>query len=371
MGDVADNPGRKIIHVDMDAFFASVEQRDNVQLRGRPIAVGGSARRGVVAAASYEARRFGVRSAMPSVTAAQRCPTLVFVPPRFAVYRAVSCQIRQIFARYSDAVEPLSLDEAYLDVTLDKQNIGSATRTAQLIRSAIQAETGLTASAGVSYNKFLAKVASDQNKPDGQFVVRPDKGAEFVALLPVRRFHGVGPKTAARMRLLGIDKGADLREKDMTFLAKNFGKAAGYLFDAARGIDLRPVKPNRRRKSVGRERTYSDDLFSEGALQEALDRLIDSVWQRIEDQDAVGRTVTLKVKYENFQQITRSRSCEHCIREKALFGIIARELLAQIVPVALGVRLLGLTLSGLGKKDPDKEAFALRRDQSGQQAFEF
>ena len=224
---------RKIIHVDMDAFFASVEQRDNPELRGQPVAVGGSAQRGVVAAASYEARKFGVRSAMPSVTAARRCPSLIFVPPRFDVYRGVSQQIRAIFSHYSDLIEPLSLDEAYLDVTLDKLCIGSAVRTAQLVRAAISKETGLTASAGVSYNKFLAKVASDQNKPDGIFVVRPHEGAEFAASLPVRRFYGVGPKTSERMGRLGIQLGADLCDKDMNFLVEHFGKSAQYLYHAA------------------------------------------------------------------------------------------------------------------------------------------
>ena len=233
MPEAIDKPVRKIIHIDMDAFFASVEQRDNPQLRGKPVAVGGSAQRGVVAAASYEARKFGVRSAMPSVTAARRCPGLVFVPPRFDVYRAVSQQIRQIFALHSDLVEPLSLDEAYLDVTRDKQRIGSATRIAQLIRAAIRDRTGLTASAGVSYNKFLAKVASDQNKPDGICVIRPHQGADFVASLPVRRFYGVGPKTAERMGRLGIEAGADLRDRDMDFLREHFGKSADYLYLAA------------------------------------------------------------------------------------------------------------------------------------------
>lgn len=371
MSDGLDIPDRKIIHVDMDAFFASVEQRDNARLRGKPVAVGGSAKRGVVAAASYEARQFGVRSAMPSVTAARRCPSLIFVPPRFDVYRAVSRQIRQIFSRYSDLVEPLSLDEAYLDVTQDKQQIGSATRIAQLIRSAIRAETGLTASAGVSYNKFLAKIASDQNKPDGIFVVRPNEGVEFVASLPVRRFYGVGPKTAERMGRLGIHVGADLRDKDMDFMMENFGKSAEYLYHAARGIDQRAVRPNRIRKSVGRERTYSEDLSAEGDLQEALDSIIDSVWQRIEDNEAVGRTITLKVKYQDFRQITRSRSIDDFIEDKDQFGAIARELLAQILPVPLGVRLLGLTLSGLGKVEPPRQANPVRQAVGEQRTFEF
>ena len=310
MTDTSDTGPRKIIHVDMDAFFASVEQRDNPELRGVPVAVGGSARRGVVAAASYEARQFGVHSAMPSVTALRKCPALVFVPPRFEVYRAVSQQIRQIFSRYSDLVEPLSLDEAYLDVSLDKQKVGSATGIAQLIRQAICDETGLTASAGVSYNKFLAKIASDQNKPNGIFVIRPQEGEAFVASLPVRRFYGVGPKTAEKMARLGIHTGADLLDKDMAFMLKHFGKFSSYLYQAARGIDSRQVKPDRARKSIGRERTYGEDLTGDMQLYEALESVVESVWQRIEHAGACGRTVTVKIKYADFRQITRSKSFE-------------------------------------------------------------
>jgi DNA polymerase-4 len=364
MTDASDTPVRKIIHIDMDAFFASVEQRDNPVLRGKPVAVGGSAQRGVVAAASYEARQFGVRSAMPSVTAARRCPALLFVPPRFEVYRQVSLQIRQIFARYSDLIEPLSLDEAYLEVTQDKQQIGSAIGIAQLIRSAIRAETQLTASAGVSYNKFLAKVASDQNKPDGIFVIRPHEGAEFVASLPVRRFYGVGPKSAERMARLGIHLGADLREKSLHFLAKHFGKSAEYLYHAARGIDHRQVKPNRIRKSVGHEQTYNEDLTANAALYDALERIIDSVWLRIEKSGVAGRTVTLKVKYADFRQITRSQSTAVYITDKTQFSALARVLLAQVLPVQPGVRLLGLTLSGLA------ERAAHRASQEWQEASE-
>ena len=371
MIDASDNPGRKIIHVDMDAFFASVEQRDSPQLRGKPVAVGGSAQRGVVAAASYEARRFGVRSAMPSVTAARRCPSLIFVPPRFEVYRDVSHQIRQIFARFSNLVEPLSLDEAYLDVTQDMQQVGSAIRTAQLIRSAIREETGLTASAGVSYNKFLAKVASDQNKPDGIFVIRPHEGAEFVASLPVRRFYGVGPRTAERMGQLGIQVGEDLRDREMGFLVEHFGKSAEYLYHAARGKDHRLVRPDRIRKSVGRERTYAEDLTADGALFDALENIIDSVWQRIQNNSVIGRTVTLKVKYADFQQITRSRSCDEYLTRKRQFGAIAHDLLTQLLPVTLGVRLLGLTLSGLAGLESPQVTNPCNQVASVQRAFEF
>lgn len=371
MSDNGDDTGRKVIHVDMDAFFASVEQRDNPQLRGKPVAVGGSARRGVVAAASYEARRFGVRSAMPSVTAARRCPSLIFVPPRFEVYRAVSRQIQQIFFRYTDLVEPLSLDEAYLDVTRDKRNIGSAIHIAQLLRSDICEETGLTASAGVSYNKFLAKIASDQNKPDGLFIIRPNEGADFVASLPVGRFYGVGPKTTARMGRLGICVGADLRERDMDFLVEYFGKSAGYLYWAARGIDRRPVRPDRIRKSVGRERTYSEDLFDEASVKEALEEIIDSVWQRIENQGRAGRTVTLKVKYADFRQVTRSRSCQHHLAARSQFAAFARELLGQLLPVTLGIRLLGLSLSGLDDGESLRVADSCDRTGDTQRSFDF
>lgn len=371
MGKEPESADRKIIHVDMDAFFASVEQRDNPELRGKPVAVGGSAQRGVVAAASYEARQFGVRSAMPSMTAAKRCPQLVFVRPRFEVYRAVSQQIRSIFRRYSDLVEPLSLDEAYLDVTQDKQGVGSATETAQRIRSAILADTGLTASAGVSYNKFLAKIASDQNKPDGIFVIRPHEGSEFVATLPVRRFYGVGPKTAERMGRLGIVLGADLRNRDLEFLQTNFGKSAAYLYHAARGVDQRAVRPNRIRKSVGSEQTFGSDLIAEPALMEALEQIVARVWQRIENNGVTGRTITLKVKYADFRQITRSRSSEHYIRGKAEFADIARELLVQLLPVALGVRLLGLTLSGLAELDSLATSAAADPVGHAQRAFDF
>ena len=369
--DPGDNPGRKIIHIDMDAFFASVEQRDDPQLRGLPVAVGGSARRGVVAAASYEARQFGVRSAMPSVTAARRCPALVFVPPRFSVYREVSGQIREIFSRYSDLIEPLSLDEAYLDVTSDKQQIGSAVRIAQLIRAAIRTETGLTASAGVSYNKFLAKIASDQNKPDGICVIRPDEGAGFVASLPVRRFYGVGPKTAERMGRLGIHVGADLRSRDMDFMREHFGKSASYLYQAARGMDQRPVRSDRTRKSVGCERTYSEDLASDDALYEALEQIIDTAWQRIENNGVLGRTLTLKVKYADFQQITRGKSCDDFLASRREIADIARSLLAQLLPVSQGVRLLGLTLSGLARRDLLEAAGPGLAVGNPQRAFDF
>lgn len=362
---------RKIIHIDMDAFFASVEQRDNPALRGKPIAVGGSAERGVVAAASYEARVFGVRSAMPSVTARRRCPQLIFVPPRFEAYRAVSRQIHDIFRRFTSVIEPLSLDEAYLDVSEDPQGVGSATRIAQRIRQQILEETGLTASAGVSYNKFIAKIASDQNKPDGLCVVRPEQGPAFVAGLPIRRFHGVGPRTAERMARLGIHTGADLRAQPLELLQEHFGKSADYLYRASRGIDFRPVRSERIRKSIGGERTYREDLLSDEALRTALTAIIDLVWERIERQAARGRTVTLKLKYSDFRQITRARSLAGAISGRGEFARLADELLEGVLPVPRGVRLLGLTLSGLEARTPLDAAQSVAEAPPRQAHFEF
>lgn len=338
---------RKIIHVDMDAFFASVEQRDNPDLRGKPVAVGGSSGRGVVAAASYEARKFGVRSAMPSVTAKRKCPELIFCKSRFDVYRGVSQQIRAIFYDHTDLVEPLSLDEAYLDVTEDKLGIGSATRIAELIRQEIRAKTKLTASAGVSYNKFLAKIASDQNKPDGLCVIRPGEGAAFVAKLPIRRFHGVGPKGAEKMSRLGIETGGDLVGKDIEWLRTHFGSFADYLYRAARGIDLRPVRSSRIRKSVGGERTFNRDLSSGSELRETMEDIIDIVWGHIERAEARGRTVTLKLKFTDFQIFSRAKTVDYPISNKSEFAAIGRVLLEDVLPLPMPIRLMGLTLSKL------------------------
>ena len=345
---------RKIIHVDMDAFFASVEQRDNPELKGRPVAVGGAGGRGVVAAASYEARRFGVRSAMPSVTAQRLCPDLVFVRPRFDAYKEASRQIRRVFEHYTAVIEPLSLDEAYLDVTDDRLGIGSATRIAELIRQEIRAKTRLTASAGVSYNKFLAKLASDQNKPDGLCVIRPGEGAQFVAGLPIRRFHGVGPKAEEKMQKLGIATGADLAGKDIAFLRQHFGSMADYLFRAARGIDLRPVAAHRIRKSVGGERTFSQDIGSGAALRDTLETVIDIVWERIEAAEARGRTVTLKLKFTDFQIMTRATSQPDYVSGKDEFGRLARALLEAELPLRGPIRLMGLTLSALEGAEDEK-----------------
>jgi len=345
---------RKIIHIDMDAFFASVEQRDNPELRGKPVAVGGSSGRGVVAAASYESRKFGVRSAMPSLTARRLCPDLIFCKPRFERYREVSQQIRAIFRHYTPHVEPLSLDEAYLDVTEDICGIGSATRIAELIRQRIREQTQLTASAGVSYNKFLAKLASDQNKPDGICVIRPGQGARFVAGLPVRRFHGVGPKGAEKMARLGIETGADLAARDIAWLRANFGSFADYLYRAARGIDLRPVRANRIRKSLGGERTYNEDISSGSALRAALDDIIEIVWERIAEHEARGRTVTLKLKFTDFQIMTRAKSLPQAVSGKAEFARLSREILDEALPLPMPVRLMGLTLSNLEGEEGDE-----------------
>jgi DNA polymerase IV len=340
---------RKIIHVDMDAFYASVEQRDDPALRGRPVAVGGSAARGVVAAASYEARAFGVRSAMPSVTARRKCPDLVFVRPRFDVYRAVSGQIRSIFNEFTDLIEPLSLDEAYLDVTANKQGIALATEVARRIRARILAETGLTASAGISYCKFLAKIASDINKPDGQAVIPPARGAAFVAALPVTRFHGVGPATAARMERLGIRTGADLRACDPAFLRAHFGKAGRWYFDISRGIDTRPVQPHRPRKSLGTEDTFAADLFDPDAARAELATLAAKVWRQAAARDLRGRTVVVKVKYADFRQITRSRTQATAVASEAELVQLAQGLLAPLFPTPRGIRLLGVTLATLDR----------------------
>jgi DNA polymerase IV len=342
-------PVRKIIHIDMDAFFASVEQRDNPALAGRPVAVGGGSARGVVAAASYEARKYGVRSAMPSVTARRRCPDLIFVKPRFDAYRQVSQQIRAIFADYTPLIEPLSLDEAYLDVTHDLRGIGVATRIAEEIRERIRAETGLTASAGVSYNKFLAKLASDHNKPDGLCVVTPAKGEAFVAGLAVRRFHGVGPKTAEKMARLGIETGADLKAQSLAFLQHHFGSSGLYYYNLARGICHREVKPDRPYKSIGAEDTFFDDLTDEAALVAELDAISRAVWRRIEEKAIFGRTVTLKVKYQDFRIVTRARSLDRAVSGRDEFLDIGAALLRTLLPPPKGIRLLGLTLSNLSE----------------------
>jgi len=336
---------RKIIHVDMDAFFASVEQRDDPSLRGRPVAVGYAAARGVVAAASYEARTFGVKSALPSVTAMRRCPELVFVPPRFDVYRTVSQQIHAIFAEFTDLIQPLSLDEAYLDVTANRQGLPTARLTAKAIRARIFEKTGLTASAGISYNKFLAKLASDHRKPNGQFAVTPDMGAAWVETLPVSRFHGVGPVTAAKMERLGIRTGADLRAKSMNFLIDHFGSSAGWYHAIVRGQDDRPVNPHRERKSSGSETTFDRDLTDPEEIEAGVLRMADDVWVWCEGRNAFGRTVTVKIKFQDFRQITRSRSHQGVVDTHELLRQASLDLVRSIYPPEKGIRLVGVTVS--------------------------
>jgi DNA polymerase IV len=337
---------RKIIHVDMDAFYASVEQRDDPSLKGKPVAVGGG-HRGVVMAASYEARKYGVRSAMPSVTAKRRCPELIFVKNRFDVYRAVSQQIRAIFLDYTDLVEPLSLDEAYLDVSEDRLGLGTARAIAQDIRRRIREETGLTASAGVSYCKFIAKLASDYRKPDGITVITPERGPDFVASLPVARFHGVGPVTARKMERLGILTGADLREWSHPALEAQFGSSGSWYYRICRGIDEREVKPDRPYKSVSAERTFDEDLVDPERIAAELDRIAGYAWERVKRAEVTGRTVTLKVKFGDFTLITRSKSVSSSIPDQETFTAAGQALLAALHPLPKGIRLLGLGLHNL------------------------
>jgi DNA polymerase-4 len=355
-------PVRKIIHIDMDAFYASVEQRDDPALRGRPVAVGYAAKRGVVAAASYEARKFGVRSAMPSTTAMRKCADLVFVPPRFDIYRGVSKEIQAIFADYTHLIEPLSLDEAYLDVTENRRAIPTASATAAEIRRRIFEKTGLTASAGISYNKFLAKLASDFRKPNGQFVVLPEKGAAFVEVLPVGKFHGVGPVTAEKMNRLGIKTGADLRTMSLEFLQQHFGKSGSWYYAIARGEDDRPVVSDRPRKSSGSETTFQDDLTDSPAIEAGVLAQADEVWAWCEKAGAYGRTVTVKIKYADFQQATRSRSVTSIIASQAELRLLSLDLIRSVFPVAQGIRLVGVAVSNFDRQiasDPHQMGLAL------------
>ena len=342
---------RKIIHIDMDAFYASVEQRDDPTLRGKPVAVGGSRERGVVAAAGYEARVYGVRSAMASSTARRLCPDLVFVKPRFEVYKAVSQQIRAVFAEYTPLIEPLSLDEAYLDVTENILGI-SATQIAQEIKVKIKAVTGLTASAGVSYNKFLAKLASDYDKPDGLYVIKPQHGLAFVEPLTVGQFHGIGRVTAAKMNELGLFTGMDLRQQTEAFLVKHFGKAGRFYHAIANAVDDRPVQPDRIRKSTGSETTFATDLTEWPDLIDGLAGPVNDLWHDCERNRYTGRTLTLKVKYADFQLITRSRSFGSPISNHAQLTQLTHDILQALMPLPKGVRLLGVSLSNLESLDP-------------------
>jgi DNA polymerase-4 len=328
-----------------------VEQRDNPELRGKPVAVGGSRERGVVAAASYEARRFGVHSAMPSVTARRKCPELIFVKPRFDVYREVSRQIRDIFYEYTPLVEPLSLDEAYLDVTENLKGIPHATKVAREIRAKIWQETHLTASAGISFNKFLAKMASDQKKPNGQFVITPEMGPAFVESLPVGKFHGIGPATARKMNELGIFTGLDLKAQSLGFLQERFGKAGTHYYWIARAVDRRPVQPDRIRKSVGAENTFEKDLIGFEDMKAALQPIVEKVWRHCEQTGVRGRTVTLKVKFSDFQQITRSRTMPDYVERQAGLEQAGVDLLLSLFRLDKRVRLLGVSLSALNTDD--------------------
>ncbi len=339
---------RKIIHIDMDAFFASVEQRDHPEYQGKPVIVGGLPdKRGVVAACSYEARQFGIHSAMPSATAYRLCPRAIFIRPRIDIYRGVSIKIQSIFKRYTDLVEPLSLDEAYLDVTECKEFQGSATLIAQSIKSTIKEETGLTASAGISYNKFLAKIASDMDKPDGLYLITPEQGEKFVEQLPIRKFHGVGKATEAKMKALGINNGADLKQWTENKLIKRFGKTGRYYFQIARGIDHRPVRNNRIRKSIGSEITFQEDLSDIDLMLSKLKGLSEKVFMKLLEKDLSARTITLKVKYNNFELVTRSLTRENSVKNAEDMMCVLSKLIQKTEAGVRKVRLLGVSASKL------------------------
>lgn len=341
---------RKIIHIDMDAFFASVEQMDNPALRGKPIAVGGSENRGVVAAASYEARKFGVRSAISGVLAKKNCPDLIFVRPRFDRYKEISNKIQNIFHDYTDLVEPLSLDEAYLDVTINKKGNPSATLLAQEIRLRILNEVGLTASAGISVNKFVAKIASDYNKPNGQKTVNPDEVLAFLEVLPIRKFYGVGKVTTEKMYQLGIFTGLELKSKSLEFLEKHFGKSGNFYYNVVRGIHNSEVKSDRITKSVAAEHTFDVNLSSEIFMIEQLENIANSLEKRLKKHRIAGKTVTLKIKYSDFSQQTRSKTLPYFISDKGLILETVKELLYQ-ERMKDSVRLLGISLSNLNTEE--------------------
>ncbi|MEM9647089.1 MAG: DNA polymerase IV [Bacteroidota bacterium] len=345
-----DFPLRKIIHVDMDAFYASVEQHDNPELKGKPIAVGGGSKRGVVSAASYEARTFGVRSAMPGFKARRLCPDLIFVKPRYDRYIEISKQVRKIFFSYTDLVEPLSLDEAYLDVTQNKKGNPSATLIAKEIRQKILEKTGLTASAGISINKFIAKVASDYNKPNGQKTVNPEEVITFLEELDIRKFYGVGKVTAEKMYQLGIFTGSDLKKKSLEFLEGQFGKSGAYYYTVVRGIHNSEVKPHRIPKSVGAERTFSENLSSEIFMLEKLENIAEELEKRLTKSKVAGKTITLKIKYSDFTLQTRSKTLPYFVASKDLILETAKELLYQAT-LQNSVRLLGISLANLNTEE--------------------
>jgi DNA polymerase-4 len=343
---IVENQFRKIIHIDMDAFYASVEQLDNPELVGKALAVGGSEIRGVISAASYEARKFGVRSAMSGVLAKKLCPHLIFVRPRFERYTEISKKIRKIFYEYTDLVEPLSLDEAYLDVTQNKKGNPSATLLAKEIRQRIFDELGLRASAGISINKFVAKVASDFNKPNGQKTVNPDEVEAFLEALDIKKFYGIGKVTAEKMYQFGIFTGSDLKTKSLEFLETNFGKSGVHYYYIVRGIHNSPVKPNRISKSVGAERTFNENLSSEVFMEERLESIAKELERRLQKHKIAGKTVTLKIKYSDFSQQTRSKTLPYFISDRSLLLDTAKELLYQ-EKLKESVRLLGISLNNL------------------------
>ncbi len=334
----------------MDAFYASVEQRDNPDLKGKPVAVGGSSQRGVVAAASYEARKFGVKSAMSSVIAKRKCPDLIFVPHRFEVYKEVSRQIHEIFYEYTDLIEPLSLDEAYLDVTENKIGLPSATLIAREIKQKIKERTQLTASAGISYNKFLAKTASDMDKPDGLYVILPKDALDFISKLPVHKFYGIGKVTAEKMNKVGIFTGYDLRKRALDDLVRLFGKSGRYYYEVSRGEDNRRVNPTRERKSVSAENTYEKDLTNLSAVTEALDNLAQTVHKRLAKGENWGKTITIKIKYADFHQITRSKTTTHPMTTIDQLQRLHREIFNQEELLTKSIRLLGLGVSNFDEE---------------------
>jgi DNA polymerase-4 len=342
---------RKIIHIDMDAFFASVEQRDNPSLLGKAVAVGGSSRRGVIAAASYEARKYGVRSAMPTATALARCPHLILVHGNGSAYKEVSQIIHSIFFDYTDMVEPLSLDEAFLDVTFCDTAHHSATLIAKEIKQRIKAETQLIASAGVSYNKFLAKVASDYKKPDGLFVIPPEDALAFLEKLPIDKFFGVGKVSAQRFHDLGINTGKELKAISRNDLVSWFGKAGAYYYNIVRGVDNRDVIPERESKSIGAEQTFENDVTNADEISSCFLPIIERAWKRIDKHQAEGKTLTLKMKFFDFEVITRSKTYDHYIKEKEELEQEAKQLLEKEFPVKKPVRLLGITLSNFWEED--------------------
>ncbi len=349
---------RKIIHVDMDAFYASVEQRDNPEYRGKPVVVGGTPeQRGVVAACSYEARKFGIHSAMSATQAHQRCPHAIFLKPRFTAYREVSAEIQAVFRQFTDLVEPLSLDEAYMDVTHNQDYSGSATLIAKEIKRLIKEKTDLNASAGVSYNKFLAKIASDMDKPDGLYLITPEQGPEFIKTLPVRQFHGIGKATEKRMKEFGIHTGEDLLQESLNELVKKFGKAGHFYYSISRGIDLRPVNNERIRKSVGKETTFSKDMGDINEMFSILEELSNNVSRILFDKNLSAQTITLKVKYADFEQITRSRTIVKPTLSASKIFEVVKGLLTNTEVDTRKVRLLGVSTSKLqekGMEQPDK-----------------